>query len=194
MVKKRLPKDSTLSSRTNFIPDHICVLLDLCLTTIYFQHSEGFYRQKHGFAMGSPVFPIVANLYMEEVENRAVITFTGTAPSYWSRYVEYREVEAFPEHRHAVWTITSSSLWKMSEETVSLCRTHWRRQKPQHWELQKIYTHRSILAVRLSSPTEPRPTTSGEKEKEQKHIRGALKTCGYLNWTFVKTSERDVKI
>ena len=25
---------------------------------------------------------------------------------------------------------------------------------------------------------------------EQKHIRGALKSCGYPNWTFVKTSER----
>ena len=27
-------------------------------------------------------------------------------------------------------------------------------------------------------------------EREQKGIRGALKTCGYPNWTFVKTSKR----
>ena len=54
-----------LSSRSNFTPDHICALLDLCLTTTYFQYSEGFYRQKHGCAMGSPVSPKVTNLYME---------------------------------------------------------------------------------------------------------------------------------
>ena len=27
-------------------------------------------------------------------------------------------------------------------------------------------------------------------ENEQRHIRGALKTCGYPNWIIVKTSER----
>ena len=54
--------------------DRIFPLLDLCLTTTYFQHSEGFYRQKHGYAMGSPVSPIVANLIMDEVESRVLIT------------------------------------------------------------------------------------------------------------------------
>ena len=28
------------------------------------------------------------------------------------------------------------------------------------------------------------------KEKEEKHIMGELKTYGYPNWTFVKTSKR----
>ena len=45
MVKKCLLQDSTLSSRTNFTLGHIGVLLDICLMTIYFQYSEGFYRQ-----------------------------------------------------------------------------------------------------------------------------------------------------
>ena len=42
MVKKRLLQDSILSSWTNFTPDYICDLLDLCLMTTYFQQSEGF--------------------------------------------------------------------------------------------------------------------------------------------------------
>lgn len=33
-------------------------------------------------------------------------------------------------------------------------------------------------------------TKTEGKEVEQKHIKGALKTCGYPNWTFVKTSNR----
>ena len=42
---------------------------------------------------------------MEEVESRALITFTGTAPSHWFRYVDdtrvkfrAREVEGFTGH------------------------------------------------------------------------------------------------
>ena len=46
---------------------------------------------------------------MEEVESSALITFTGTAPSHWLRYVDDTsvttrtgEVEAFTEHIKAV--------------------------------------------------------------------------------------------
>ena len=59
--------------------------------------------------MGWPVSLIVANFNMEEVESRALITFTGTAPSHWLRYVDDTwvtirtgEVEAFTGHIHAV--------------------------------------------------------------------------------------------
>ena len=52
--------------------------------------------------MGSPVSPIVANLYMEEVEHRATASFPGAVPSHWFRYVDdtwvkiqTRELEAF---------------------------------------------------------------------------------------------------
>nr|XP_054606785.1 E3 SUMO-protein ligase ZBED1-like [Nothobranchius furzeri] len=69
-VRKRLQEDSTLEDRTNFTPDQICILLDLCLTTTCFKYNEGFYRQKHGCAMGFPVSPIAANLYMEEIALR----------------------------------------------------------------------------------------------------------------------------
>ena len=51
---------------------------------------------------GSLLSQIVANLYVEEVVSRTLITFTGTAPSHWFRYVDdawvkirTREVETF---------------------------------------------------------------------------------------------------
>ena len=34
------------------------------------------------------------------------------------------------------------------------------------------------------------PTKTEGKEKEQNHISGELKTCGYSDWTFVKTSKK----
>ena len=59
--------------------------------------------------MGSPVSPIVANLYMEEVERRALTSHSGTAPSHWYRYVDdtqvkikTQEVHAFSEQINAV--------------------------------------------------------------------------------------------
>ena len=56
--------------------------------TTYFQCSEGFESQKHSCAMGSMVSPIVAKLVMKQVEGRALITFTGTAPIHWFMYVD----------------------------------------------------------------------------------------------------------
>ena len=82
-----------------------CRFADLCLNATYFQYKEGFYRQKHGCAMGSPVSPIVANLYVEEVEHRALSSFSGTVPNHWFRYVDdtwakiqRRDLEAFSAH------------------------------------------------------------------------------------------------
>ena len=50
--------------------------------------------------------------------------------------------------------------------------------------------HKMGFIRTLNYQAEAVPTGKEGKEKEQKHIRGALKTCGYQNWTFVKTSNR----
>ena len=90
-----------LRSRPN-----LCLMWPLITTD--FQFSESFYRQKHSWAMGSPVFPIVASIYVEVVESRALINFIGPAPSHLFRYVDdtwvktqTREVEAYT-HINAV--------------------------------------------------------------------------------------------
>ncbi len=38
--------------------------------------------------MGSPVSPIVVNLFMERFEHTALNSFSGTPPSHWFRYVD----------------------------------------------------------------------------------------------------------
>ena len=38
--------------------------------------------------MGSPVSPVIANLYMEEIEERAIIINTANPPKEWDRYVD----------------------------------------------------------------------------------------------------------
>ena len=54
--------------------DNIIELLGFCLNNTYFLFQEVFYEQTKGAAMGSPLGPIVADIYMEAFENRAIST------------------------------------------------------------------------------------------------------------------------
>ena len=67
--------------------EHITSLLEFCLKTTYFQFQGRFYEQLHGAAMGSPISPIVANLYMEDFETKA-ISSAVLPPSMWKRFVD----------------------------------------------------------------------------------------------------------
>ena len=67
--------------------EHITSLLEFCLKTTYFQFQGSFYEQINGAAMGSPISPIVANLFMEEFEVRA-IQLAKNPPKMWKRYVD----------------------------------------------------------------------------------------------------------
>ena len=50
--------------------------------------------------------------------------------------------------------------------------------------------HKLGVIGALNHRAETVPKKTEGKEKEQKQIRGALQTCGYPNWTFVKTYRR----
>ena len=52
----------------------IVLLLEFCLRNTYFSFQGQFYEQAEGVAMGSPVSPIVANLYMGYFEQKALST------------------------------------------------------------------------------------------------------------------------
>ena len=65
IIKDLLEKDHTLKERTVLAVSDIILLLEFCLNNTYFSFQGQFYEQVEGAAMGSPVSPIVANLYME---------------------------------------------------------------------------------------------------------------------------------
>ena len=68
VITERLQQDTTLEERTSIpIPD-LCHLVELCLKSTYFQFNRSFFEQVKGAAMGSPLSPIVANIFMEGLE------------------------------------------------------------------------------------------------------------------------------
>ena len=74
IIKDLLDKDTTVKERTVMEVGDIILLLEFCLKYTYFSFQGQFYEQVEGTAMGSPVSPIVDNLYMEYLEQKALST------------------------------------------------------------------------------------------------------------------------
>ena len=72
IIKKLLEEDTTLRQRTSMAVNNIVSLLEFCLRSTYFTFKGRYYEQTEGAAMGSPISPIVANLFMEDLETRAI--------------------------------------------------------------------------------------------------------------------------
>ena len=68
--------------------EDIMDLLNLCLTSTYFQYNGKHYKQLHGTAMGSPVSVVVAEIVMQNIEESALSTCRQTIPLWLRRYVD----------------------------------------------------------------------------------------------------------
>ena len=87
ITKKLLEEDISLHQRTTMAVKHIYCLLEFCLTNTYFSFQGKLYEQTEGAVMGSPFSPIVANIFMEDFETRALATSPCT-PKIWKRFVD----------------------------------------------------------------------------------------------------------
>ena len=80
-------EDVSLEKRTSLPVDFLIDLLSFCLHTTYFIYDGTYHQQVFGTAMGSPVSAVIANLLMEDVEQRA-LTSSPVKPLFWKRYVD----------------------------------------------------------------------------------------------------------
>ena len=86
-IKDKLLKDKDLQQTTTMTIHHIISLLEFCLKNTYCVFQGRHCEQLEGAAMGSLISPIVANLYVEEFEAKALSTSPHT-PSLWKRFVD----------------------------------------------------------------------------------------------------------
>ena len=214
IIKDLLLKDPTLKDRTVIGVDDIILLLESCLKNTYFSFQGQFFEQVEGAAMGSPVSPIVANLYMEYLEQKSL----GTAPHhprFWCRYVDdtfviHKEAnkQGFLQHINSVdpaikFTVEDNredgsipflDIIVKPEENGGLSITVYR--KPTHtdqylqWDSHHNLTAKFSVINTLFHRAKTVCSNPVLLKQEKEHLRKALTQCKYPTWTLDKVEKR----
>jgi hypothetical protein len=155
--------------------------------------------------MGSPVSPIVANLYMEAFETKALAT-APIKPTVWYRYVDDTfvvihdyEVDCFTAHinnqdKNMKFTSESPEDNKLAfldilvhlTDDGSLKTTVYR--KPTHTDQYLSFSsnhhlsHKKSVVRSLLHRADAIITTPSDKEDEVKHVHKALRSNNYPAW------------
>ena len=205
---------NTLKERTVMEVSDIILLLEFCLKNTYFSFQDQFYEQVEGAAMGSPVSPIVANLYMEYLEQKALTT-APIPPRFWCRYVDdtfiiHKEVnkQGFLQHINSVDPAIKFTVEDNKEDgsipfldTIvkpeadgTLSITVYR--KPTHTDQYLQWDSHHHLSAKFSvvHTLSHRASTVCSKpellQQEQDHLGKALTKCKYPKWALDKVEKR----
>ena len=192
-------------------------LLSFIANTPYFKFDGHIYQQKYGTAMGSPVSPLIANFYMEDLEKKAINTAPpDIRPRLWKRYVDdilavipKTGISRFKEHLN---TIDPTGSIKFTHEEMSGdhipfldANIHVTPSKTVKFTVYRKKTHTNqylsfhsnhhishkLSVVRtLVDRAEKVVTEQKDKQEELETITGALKLCGYPKWTIATTRKQ----
>jgi len=87
VLRRRLEEDGSLNERTSMTIDQIVELTEYCVRNTYFQYKDEYFKQVDGMAMGSPLSPVLCNLFMSDLEKTAMEK-SQQKPKIWLRYVD----------------------------------------------------------------------------------------------------------
>ena len=166
--------------------------------------------------MGSPVSPIIANIYMEFLEQQAIATAPiQCKPRLWKRYVDDvleiikdGEVDNLTEHLNQVdqtgnikftheqekdgqIPFLDTLIVRKEDGTVKLLMYRKKTHTDQYLNFQSHHPlHHKLGVVRtLIDRMEKVVTEEGDKKVEEDKIKQALKQCGYPDWTVKKVQQ-----
>ena len=199
---RKLENDPGLPDRTNLTPTQIADLLNFVLRSTYFQYNGSIYEQKDGAAMGSPVSAVIANIFMEDFEERAIANAIHK-PKIWKRYVDDTftildrdQVEGFLQHlnnqqptiRFTMETEKDNSIPFLDTSVIrdsnGLLTTSVYR-KPTHTDQYLAYDSHHPQSVKrgivkcLYDRAKHLITTPSVISKEKKHLSSVLVSNGY---------------
>ena len=214
IINDLLEKDYTLKERTVLAVSEIILLLEFCLKNTYFSFQGQFLEQVEGAAMGSPVSPIVANLYMEYLEQIAPST-APHPPWFWCRFVDdtfviHKEVnkQDFLQHINSVdpairFTVEDNkedgsipflNTIVKPEADGSLSITVYRIPTHTDQYLQWDSHHHLSAKFSVSHTISHRAKTVCSRpellQQEKDHLRKALTKCKYPKWALDKVQKR----
>ena len=205
IIEEKLEEDKDLP-RTNMNTRHIIKLLEFCLRSTYFVFQGQHFEQVEGAAMGSPLSPIVANIYMEHFEARALET-APHPPSLWKRYVDdtfviletaYKEeffqnlngieekIQFTAENIRGDGSLPFLDTLVTVEEDGSLSTSIYR--KPTHtnhylqWDSHHSIANKYSVINSLLHRANNICSNQEQKKEELSHIEEALTSCKYPSW------------
>ena len=214
IIKDLLEKDLTLKDRTVIGVDDIILLLEFCLKYTYFSFQGQFFEQVEGAAMGSPLSPIVANLYMEYIQQKA-LSPSPHPPRFWCRFVDdtfviHKEVnkQDFLQHINSVDPAIKFTVEDNKEDgsipfldTIvkpeangSLPITVYR--KPTHtdqylqWDSHHNLSAKFSVINTLSHRAKTVCSNPELLKQEKEHLGKTLTQCKYPKWAFDKVEKR----
>ena len=188
----------------------ILELLAFCLNNTYFVFQNTFYEQTKGAAMGSPISPIIANIFMEAFEQRAITTALHP-PRVWKRYVDDTFVlqqqthqEEFLQHINTIDPSIQFTVEEAKEDgSIPFLDTIIRPEedgsftigvyrKPTHTDLYLPWDSNHNIAAKysvintLTHRVHTICSTPEIAEQELQHLEKVLGACKYPQWAIQK--------
>ncbi|CAG4972619.1 unnamed protein product [Parnassius apollo] len=190
----------------NNMPVEYAVFLRHCLTSGYLLWKEEFYKQLDGVAMGSPVSPIVADIFMEDFEEKALLT-SPINPRFYKQYVDdtftilpLDKVTAFLDYLNSInskiqFTMqleaNNSLAFIDVEHEGSVIVNTW---LPSHHHVKQVLHDNKLRVPRLRHSERVEPATVARVPAVLPYIRGVTDKIGYiLNRASIKTYFKPLK-
>ena len=115
VAEERLREDASLGQRLSLPVWDIILLLSFCPKTTQFAYNGNYFQQVFGTAMGSPVSSVIANMVMEDVEQRALAT-SPVKPFFWKQFGN--EAMRLPSH---LISVGPSVQFTLERKKIDIC-------------------------------------------------------------------------